>query len=88
MRTSKKKITVTAADIQNGVREDGNCCAIALAARRVFHSRVEEIAVEEWLTVGARTFTLPKNAIRFMDRFDNGQPVRPFSFIAVEQDVE
>jgi hypothetical protein len=82
------KIDVTQEDIANGVREDGTSCPIALACERagLYAPNVDnEIATDEG------NYNMTAEAIRFIEDFDSGQPVKPFSFeteLMVEEDVE
>lgn len=73
------KIHVTKEDIKNGERFDCHRCPIALAATRAGLTDVDV----DYLTISANqeTHTLPDNAVCFIDRFDDGESVKPFTFI-------
>ena len=81
----KKTITVTAKDIQKAAKliaADGmrtQCCPIALAARRVFRKPVR-VSYEAIAVADHKYFYLPSQAAKFIDNFDNGLDVEPFSF--------
>jgi hypothetical protein len=78
MRTVTVKIT--ADDIAAGETVSANNCPIALALKRHFPRR-KEIAVGDWsIRLGSTVIGIPKKAERFLDRFDDGKRVRPFSF--------
>ncbi len=87
------KIKVTLKDIEEGYR--GSCydCPIALAFRR----EVKTTSITG-LSVGAarilhreaytwNAYTLPKKAQTFVKRFDDGKPVKPFTF-EIEKDLK
>lgn len=72
-------IEVTQADIDKG--EASNCseCPVALAARRAFLSR--NVSVNQViLCTNQDIYSLPKSARQFILDFDDGKPVKPFSF--------
>ncbi len=77
------RINVTAEDIANGARGDCYACPIALAARR---AGLEDPDVQDFLMYvsndlgDVESTDLPAEAGVFMDRFDDGLPVQPFSF--------
>jgi hypothetical protein len=75
-------VTVTAADIQRGSAADPLRCPIALAMKRVTRRKVcVNVAEVHVGNVGSRdVYELPRRADRFMDAFDFGHPVKPFSF--------
>lgn len=81
------KITVTKADISNGIPEEGAFCPIALAMGRipgVTNPTVGDIAVRFcWKTkdgIESRYRTLPPKASQFIQNFDARKPVKPISF--------
>jgi len=84
----KKTITVTAKDIQKAtdlIAADGprtECCPIALAAKRVFRKRVR-VSYETITVARHKYFDLPPHAAHFIEKFDNGLYVEPFSFEVV-----
>jgi hypothetical protein len=75
------KITVTENDIKSGQKKDGGQCAIAKAVRRIFgdNSKVY-MAHGGRLTVRQFEFLLPRNIARWVEKFDAGRKVKPFSF--------
>jgi hypothetical protein len=75
-------IIVTHRNINNGMREDGDGCPIALAVKekklgKVFVTRVDVRYVSHGLLYYHR---LSPKAIDFIKRFDHGRRVQPFSF--------
>ena len=74
-------LTVTAHDIKRGVSANVCKCPVARAARRTLRRQVE---VCDLLTVNYRRFDakyrLPKRALNFINRFDTGKSVKPFTF--------
>jgi len=92
MRATTKRITVeiTPDDIREGVYRSGDTCPIALAFRRRLNVPAPCVTVCTFtLDAGFRdregrplfaTFALPKKASAFIKAFDQGHPVRPFSF--------
>ena len=79
---TRKKIHVTAEDIANGVREASKACPIALALHR--ETGLDAINVlSKWksLTHPMMAYIdLPRSALIFMERFDEGMAVNPFNF--------
>ncbi len=76
----RRRITVTKEDIENGSYFIASSCPIALAARRKF-GKVNHISVGiDDIRLGGKNHELPKDAIGFIDRFDTGRRVKPFSF--------
>lgn len=74
----RKLIKVTEDDIRYGIRSNCDACPIARAASR---------EIDRFVAVGGssaeigRLFcALPRSAMRFIRRFDNGAPVKPFNF--------
>jgi len=78
------KIDVRKTNIRKGIRSTPKLCPIALAGRRVSHKEVVVDGTYLSLTCGDEelSYTLPKKARRFVDRFDAGKPVKPFTFTA------
>jgi hypothetical protein len=75
-------INVTQEDIDSGHKGQCETCPIALAAMRVFKTRVlaegQELHVyhnDIW-----NLFFLPEEATYFIKAFDHDKPVSPFSF--------
>ena len=72
-------IEVTAEDIKKG--EQGNCwrCPIALALIRAF--RTDDVAAPgPYARINHERLDLPNEVRRFIDDFDNGDEVSPFTF--------
>ena len=75
------KISVTAEDIKNGLKANGDGCAVALAVKRAFCGMVPEAYVaSRYLAMPTEIVRLPQKVQDFISHFDNGQKVRPFNF--------
>lgn len=76
------KIRVTSADIKRGNPNRAKSCAIAIAAKRIFKTKlsVSDDCICVFTKSGTAYYNLPRVAQRFIDRFDDYQIVRPFSF--------
>lgn len=72
------KVRVLKKDIVRGVPINCSLCPVALALRRKSHRLVK--VMWDTITVGTRSFRTPARVRRFIDRFDVGKPVKPFSF--------
>lgn len=75
-------VEITQADIDAGKAKNAQACAIALACRRVMPGAwVEETRIYEsaydW---DCDWYPLPEKARNFVERFDAGLPVTPFTF--------
>lgn len=73
------KITVTQEDIEKGKRGCRNC-PIALATNR---TTLLDAAVYPHCIISVdmgTVWVLPKKAQQFIQRFDDGKPVHPFTF--------
>lgn len=80
----KTKIEVTKKDIKGGKRGDGYSCPIALAVRRTLGINiisVDNISVDFPFEGKGFSAEIPTKVQRFIDSFDDGQDVKPFSFI-------
>lgn len=86
------EIDVTQRDINRGIPYDNCNCPIALAIRRVGKFKENDVSVEEnvveigtyagiLFTEPEARYALPKRAQTFVARFDNEEPVKPFSFV-------
>lgn len=81
----KETITVTQADIDAAQK---NCplrtkfCPIARAVRRHKSWKRWRVSLRDIysLNIDTKDIPLPKRAVTFIDRFDNGMSVKPFSF--------
>lgn len=88
-----KKITVNKTNIKKGKPCSAGGCPIALAVGREFPGKVvsvsdDVIEVFEPFKYGATAvfYHTPRSAQRFIKRFDNGQPVEPFTFALVRNE--
>jgi len=80
----KLKIEVTAEHIREGTPSDTSSCAVALAIKQAL-PKVYEVEVDDMISFkdeeGYRnTAELSDEVKKFMDRFDNNEPVEPISF--------
>jgi hypothetical protein len=73
-----KTIRVTAKDIKNGKKADPFLCPVALAMRRIFKTAV--IYSDSFDTDEISLWPLPYNVYKWIERFDHGGTVKPFSF--------
>lgn len=77
------KVTVTQEHIANGSKSDCGHCPVALAlleatgADRVF---VGYGAINTHNGDKVTCFMWPRSVTRFVDKFDEGRPVKPFTF--------
>lgn len=81
------KVTVTAEDIAAGKKRCIGNCPVALALRRVAKAGKETWAGVDELCIdkadsGYGTHVTPAAVVSFMERFDMGLPVEPFTFTA------
>ena len=75
----KKKITVTRRDIERGKKGSPNSCPVALAVKRLGHKNVGVgLCSISWS--GMPVAIMSMTAQYFIERFDSGKPVKPFSF--------
>ena len=82
----KDVVHVTKKDIETGARFDTSCCPVALAVKR--HTNTKYVRVyngQKAIEALGVKFILPRSAARFVRRFDNNQPVKPFRFILRRQ---
>jgi hypothetical protein len=75
-----QKITVTALDIKMGTWRCAYHCPVAMAIKRRFLDQRVIVSRTE-IGVGMEHVSLPNKAIRFIERFDAGKTVKPFSFV-------
>lgn len=74
------KITVTQDDINKGIPLKAPRCAIARAIRRQTR-RYASVGTETVTALGRpKAFATPPVAVAFIERFDAGKLVQPFSF--------
>jgi hypothetical protein len=81
-------VRVTQGDIRRGIQYHVHRCPIAKAVGRLTHKKVavgfkirSRVVV---CLVGPATYELPSVATRFIDRFDAGKIVSPFTFTATK----
>ena len=81
MRIKSLKVTVTLHNIRRGLILHRMSCPIALAVRRATH-RTNVSVSGTTIYAGKSAFALPQKAINFIDDFDYGDHVTPFTFTA------
>lgn len=74
------RINVTQEHIDRGVRGDCAACPIALATTEVIHERVGVVGLHIIDNDGIPIKETTVKMRQFMDNFDDGKPVQPFSF--------
>lgn len=82
------KISVNTKHIQAGEVGDSEQCPIAHAIREAVNKSCLKALVKDRsvsvdgdeITVGSLTMTPPKKVSRFVEKFDNSEEVKPFSF--------
>ncbi len=77
----KKVIRVTATDIKRAAFGDAARCPIALALRRAKAGPAPSVGCRTWNDGAGMVYDLPKKAQTFIQRFDDGKKVKPFSFV-------
>ena len=79
-KTKKMTVRVTWKDIRSGVMGDCQMCPIAKALRRkTYYKQDINVAGSEDCTVGNYQATGPKTMDTFINQFDAGKPVKPFT---------
>lgn len=68
---------VTQEDIKNGKRGEGRTCPIALCLKRTGR---EWFVGDTYISSPKKFLALPTKARNFIFKFDDGLPVKPFSF--------
>jgi hypothetical protein len=75
------RIRVTQECINDGVQCDCRACPVALAIRRKYPKRDVSVYRDEMLLRHPyRKISLPQRACDFITAFDEGMPIKPFSF--------
>jgi hypothetical protein len=75
------KIEVTDEHIKNGICKDANNCPIALAIRETLNLDADEVEVDGiFIEVEGRNFDTTDEIDDFIEDFDSGTPVYPFTF--------
>ena len=76
-----KTITVTKADIKEGIRFSSQSCPVAKALNRACPSKRDYWSVGPvTMSFYPRKFKTPSDVQRFIKAFDAGKRVKPFSF--------
>jgi hypothetical protein len=77
-------VNVTQRDIERGIRSKCSDCPVALAVKRALGKRVKVFSGVStsylYLDHNKKPFPLPASAVEFIDRFDSGHKVEPFTF--------
>jgi nitrate/TMAO reductase-like tetraheme cytochrome c subunit len=87
------KIIVTQKDIDKGLKSSCYECPIAHAFKRKLKNKVPcgvAVNAENVYHFDGKSldkYNLPKEAKKFIQRFDNDQPVKPFTF-EIEKDLK
>jgi hypothetical protein len=76
-----KLINVTQRDIDKGDPYVGDLCPVARAMCRAFKKGLGFVNTDgDTIEIGYNTYKAPKSVDTFVDKFDNGETVKPFSF--------
>ena len=73
------KINVTAKDIEKGVYESIYLCPVARAIKRATKG-IQPAVFPKTVVIDGLTFGLPEQATEFINEYDRGNEVKPFSF--------
>ena len=73
------KINVTQTDIKQGVKLNGNKCAIARAVKRATNAKSVHVN-GFYIEVNGKTYSSPEEVFDFVVSFDRFEKVKPFSF--------
>lgn len=73
-------IDVMEIDIKRSRRNDPYRCPVARAIRHVLKKNLFSVAVVAGIRVGNKSTAMPKRVLRFIQKFDRYEPVKPFSF--------
>ena len=82
------RVNITKTDIERGLRNSTTHCPVARALNRKlkrYDVRVYCDQVVMGQSVLTRIIRLPRKTVRFIELFDEGKGVKPFSFIAKER---
>ena len=82
------KVTVTAEDIEQGVRSHPSACPLALALRRRTGEVVRINDLGDVWRGGRMSYQLFPPAWRFLRNFDAGKPVKAATFMLLELEIE
>lgn len=72
------KVRVLAKDIKKGEEYSETSCPIALALKRKTHKHCE--VNTDHIYIDTKRYIMPDEAMDFVEHFDSGCTVRPFSF--------
>lgn len=81
-------VCVTQEDIDKGIKEDVNNCAVALAVKRLFPEDRNVYVENPGIDINGEFYLVPKHIEEFINNFDNGLPVEPVEFDMCEKDYE
>ena len=84
MKPREGKIEVTQRDIDRGIVEDCRSCPIALATRRTRIMPVHKVSVGAGSLDVEAKWRYPEKVATFIDAFDGGESVKPFSFVVTK----
>ena len=75
-------VTITNDHIQRGMKSNAKYCPIAIALSELYPHRMNKIRVTNGnVTItGVDFYSLPFTAYEFINKFDAGETVNPFSF--------
>ena len=73
------KVKVSKKNIRDGT-VDSATCPIALAIRDTVGENTDIQVNDDTIQFGNLIFVTPKKAVRFINRFDNSEKVKPFEF--------
>lgn len=76
----KLKVEVTSEHIAKGDAFNPCGCPIALAILQAVRHPFVVVAVSTGIVIRQNTYPMPAEVIAFIDAFDAGQPVQPFTF--------
>lgn len=79
MKKKKYKIDVKMIDIRKGKTASYDKCAVALALDRKCKNGYNGVTADQ-LTFNGIDVPTPARVTKFIERFDAGWPVKPFSF--------
>jgi len=77
----KTKFSVTQEHIDSGEPANASVCPIALAIREKLNLNSVKVFPSSVRLDSHPSYPLPRSAQRFIVRFDQGYPVKPFNFV-------
>lgn len=81
-------VDVTQQDIDCGYPSSGLTCPVALALKRIRPSEAGWVCAGPLeLHIGGQKWETPDEVFQFMDNFDKGKAVKPFSFTLEVEDA-